>query len=290
MAKEDTKIDMLRKIPFVGKRIANCLEDVPTVGVLRLTGIIGPPGSPGRRVSLALSELSSSIDRLFKLPRIKGVALIVNSPGGSPVQSAMIADRIRQLSVEKEIPVYAFCEDVAASGGYWLACSAEEIFADPASIVGSIGVISAGFGFSEMLAKIGVERRVHTSGKKKAMLDPFAAEVRDDVERLQEIQEDIHDQFKEYVRSRRGDRLLASEEILFSGEFWTGRRAHELGLIDGLGDMRSIMRQKFGEKVNLQLVDIKRRFSFKSIIGGANSTEYLIDVLENHLHWRRYGL
>lgn len=290
MSEEPSKLDKLRSVPIIGSRIADRLEAAPTVGVLRLAGVIGPPGM-GRRHALALSELASSIDRAFKLPRLKAVALSVNSPGGAPVQAALIAGRIRQLAEEKEVPVYAFCEDVAASGGYWLACAAEEIYADPASIVGSIGVISAGFGFPEMLEKLGVERRVYTSGEKKGMLDPFVAESPDDVERLRDIQEDIHDQFKEYVRTRRSEKLSADEEVLFSGEFWTGRRAEELGLIDGLGDLRSVMRERYGEKVNLKVVGGAKRFGLQRLLGGRSDyIEQGIAAVEERLSWSRFGL
>jgi signal peptide peptidase SppA len=240
---------------------------------------------------LALAEQASSIERVFKLSRLKAVALAINSPGGSPVQSALLAGRIRQLAEENEIPVYAFCEDVAASGGYWLACAAEEIYADPASIVGSIGVVSAGFGFTDMLEKIGVERRVHTSGEKKGMLDPFVPEVEDDLARLREIQEDIHEQFKDYVRKRRGTKLIASEDMLFSGEFWTGRRSQELGLIDGLGDLRSVMREKYGEKVNLHLVGGRKRFGLGRLLGGqADLVDQGVAALEDRAYWSRFGL
>ncbi|MEC8371425.1 MAG: S49 family peptidase [Pseudomonadota bacterium] len=274
----------------MGDRIADRLEGAPTVGVLRLTGVIGQLG-PGRRGGLSLSEQAGSIDRAFKLPRLKAVALAINSPGGSPVQAALIARRIRQLAEEKEIPIYAFCEDVAASGGYWLACAAEEIYADPASIVGSIGVISAGFGFVDLLEKVGVERRVHTSGDKKGMLDPFVAEKADDIERLRDIQEDIHEQFKDYVRDRRAAKLTANESVLFSGEFWTGRRGMELGLVDGLGDLRSVMREKFGEKVNLRLVGVRKRLGLGRLLGGqADLAGNAFAAVEERLHWGRFGL
>jgi signal peptide peptidase SppA len=280
----------LRGVPIVGETLANALDGAPTVGVLRLSGIIGSSGM-GRRTGLALAEQASSIERVFKLSRLKAVALAINSPGGSPVQSALLAGRIRQLAEENEIPVYAFCEDVAASGGYWLACAAEEIYADPASIVGSIGVVSAGFGFTDMLEKIGVERRVHTSGEKKGMLDPFVPEVEDDLARLREIQEDIHEQFKDYVRKRRGTKLTASEDMLFSGEFWTGRRSQELGLIDGLGDLRSVMREKYGEKVNLHLVGGRKRFGLGRLLGGqADLVDQGIATLEDRAYWSRFGL
>lgn len=290
MTETSSKIEFLRGVPIVGEKLANALDGAPTVGVLRLSGIIGSSGM-GRRTGLALAEQASSIERVFKLSRLKAVALAINSPGGSPVQSALLAGRIRQLAEEKEIPVYAFCEDVAASGGYWLACAAEEIYADPASIVGSIGVVSAGFGFTELLEKIGVERRVHTSGEKKGMLDPFVPEVEDDLERLREIQEDIHEQFKDYVRKRRGAKLTANEDMLFSGEFWTGRRSQELGLIDGLGDLRSVMREKYGEKVNLRLVGERKRFGLVRLLGGqADLVDQGVAALEDRAHWSRFGL
>ena len=219
------------------------------------------------------------------------MALAVNSPGGAPVQAALIAGRIRALSEEKEIPVYAFCEDVAASGGYWLACAAEEIYAHPASIVGSIGVISAGFGFPGLLEKVGVERRVHTSGDKKGMLDPFQPEKPEDIERLRDIQEDIHEQFRDYVRVRRGDRLNGTDDVLFSGEFWTGRRARELGLVDGLGDLRTVMREKFGDKVDLKLVGGPRRFGLMRLFGSRGDLAAdAIGAIDERLHWSRYGL
>ncbi len=290
MIETSSKIEFLRGVPIVGETLANALDSAPTVGVLRLSGIIGSSGM-GRRTGLALAEQASSIERVFKLSRLKAVALAINSPGGSPVQSALLAGRIRQLAEENEIPVYAFCEDVAASGGYWLACAAEEIYADPASIVGSIGVVSAGFGFTDMLEKIGVERRIHTSGEKKGMLDPFVPEVEDDLERLREIQEDIHEQFKDYVRKRRGTKLTASEDMLFSGEFWTGRRSQELGLIDGLGDLRSVMREKFGEKVNLHLVGGRKRFGLGRLLGGqADLVDQGVAALEDRAYWSRFGL
>ena len=290
MTETSSKIEFLRGVPIVGETLANALDGAPTVGVLRLSGIIGSSGM-GRRTGLALAEQASSIERVFKLSRLKAVALAINSPGGSPVQSALLAGRIRQLAEENEIPVYAFCEDVAASGGYWLACAAEEIYADPASILGSIGVVSAGFGFTDMLEKIGVERRVHTSGEKKGMLDPFVPEVEDDLARLREIQEDIHEQFKDYVRKRRGTKLTASEDMLFSGEFWTGRRSQELGLIDGLGDLRSVMREKYGEKVNLHLVGGRKRFGLGRLLGGqADLVDQGIVALEDRAYWSRFGL
>ena len=188
------------------------------------------------------------------MPQLKAVALAINSPGGSAAQSALIARRIRDHSREKKIPVIAFCEDVAASGGYWLACIGDEIYADANSIVGSIGVVAATFGFPDLLRKIGIERRVHTAGERKAMLDPFRPEDPDEVERLQAIQRQIHENFIDWVRERRGDRLKGSDAELFSGEFWTGQRAVELGLVDGIDDLRGAMRRRFGDQVRLRPV------------------------------------
>lgn len=280
----------------------------PIVPVVRLAGVIGPGG--GLRPAINLATLAGVIERAFSVPDRAAVALVVNSPGGSPVQAALVAGRIRQLADEKGVPVFAFAEDVAASGGYWLACAADEIYADEASIVGSIGVVSAGFGFQDLLQRLGVERRVHTSGRRKAMLDPFRPEDPDDVIRLKAIQGEIHDGFKAMVARRRGDRLKAPEEELFSGEFWTGRRALDLGLIDGLGDVRSVMRARFGDKVRLRLVQGGRRLFqrrlFRTGIEGAGvggpaigglpagwageAADGLISALEERALWSRYGL
>ncbi|MEE8145953.1 MAG: S49 family peptidase [Kiloniellales bacterium] len=269
-------------------------EPPPVVAVLRLSGVIGGIG-PVRR-GLSLASQAHLIERAFKLPRLKAVALTINSPGGSPVQSALIAGRIRALAEEKNIPVVAFAEDVAASGGYWLACAADEIFAHESSIVGSIGVISAGFGFPALLERLGVERRVHTAGARKTMLDPFSSEDPKDVARLQTIQTDVHESFQDYVRQRRGERLTGEEADLFSGEFWTGRRALELGLVDALGDLRQVMRERYGEKVRLRLIDGARprwrpRLSVEVPAPDlAASAAALVGAVEERALWARYGL
>jgi signal peptide peptidase SppA len=232
------------------------------------------------------------------------VALSINSPGGSPVQSSLIARRIRQLATEKKVPVVAFAEDVAASGGYWLACAADEIYADASSIVGSIGVIAAGFGFSEMIDKIGIERRVYTAGERKSLLDPFRPENPEDVERLKAIQAEVHGGFQDWVRERRGDRLRGRPEDLFNGEFWTGKRALELGLIDGLDDLRAAMRRRFGDDVRLRQVGgerswLRRRFAGASSeflpdgLGGllpGNWADDLLAAIEARSIWGRFGL
>lgn len=268
-------------------------EPPPLVAVVRLSGVIGGIGRLRR--GLSLFDQASVIERAFKLPRLSAVALQVNSPGGSPVQSALIAGRIRALAEEKAVPVIAFAEDVAASGGYWLACAADEIYAQEASIVGSIGVVSAGFGFPELLSRIGVERRVHTAGARKAMLDPFRAEIPEDVARLEAIQAEIHETFKAYVRDRRGARLKGAEAELFSGEFWAGEQARELGLIDGFGELRQVMRQRYGEKVRLRPIDgARRRWRLPIGLGAgvelAEAAEGLMTGVEERALWARYGL
>ncbi len=271
----------------------------PVVAVLRLTGVIGQVGP--LRSGLSLARLADSIQRAFSMPRVKCVALAINSPGGSPVQSALIARRIRQLAAEKEIPVVAFAEDVAASGGYWLACAADEIYADANSIIGSIGVVASGFGFSDMIARIGIERRIYTAGDKKSLLDPFRPENPDDVARLKAVQAEIHENFRAWVRERRGDRLAASDEAIFSGEFWTGQKAQELGLIDGIDDLRSAMRRRFGDDVKLRLVSgreswLRRRLAFRGGDGDGfpllpmNWADDLISAVEARAWWNRYGL
>lgn len=272
----------------------------PTVAVLRLAGVIGLAGPVPLRGGMSLQGLAGQIDRAFRVKHLAAVALSINSPGGSPVQSAQIAKRIRDLARERDVPVIAFVEDIAASGGYWLACAGDEIFADSSSIVGSIGVVSAGFGFPELLSKIGVERRVHTSGTRKAMLDPFRPEQPEDVALLAGLQQDIHESFKAQVRDRRGRRLKADDATLFNGEVWSGRRAVELGLVDGLGDLRSVLRQRFGDRLRLVPVGGRRGWLSRQLRpatgweGGWGAERdwagELIAALEARALWSRYGL
>ncbi len=267
-------------------------KSAPVVAVLRLDGVISSGGLLGRP-GLNLASLAGPIEAAFALKKVKAVALAINSPGGSPVQSALITARIRQLSAEKKIPVFAFAEDVAASGGYWLSLAADEIYADPSSIVGSIGVISAGFGFTGLIDRIGVERRMHTSGERKSFLDPFRPEQPEDVARLLKLQAELHDNFKDEVRARRAGKLKAPEAELFSGEFWSGRQAKSLGLIDGLGDLRSVVRAKFGDKVRLRRVGAKqgwlrRRLGMQGLAGDAANA--LFSAAEERALWGRYGL
>ncbi len=264
----------------------------PLVSVVRMSGVIGRLGP--MRSGLSLSGLAPSIERAFKQRGAEAVALLINSPGGSPVQSSLIARRVRALAEEKEIPVYAFIEDLGASGGYWLACAADEIYADESSIVGSIGVITAGFGLDEAIKRFGVERRVYTSGERKSMLDPFRPENSKDVEHLKSIQADMHENFKRLVRERRGDKLASPEEELFNGAFWTGRQALERGLIDGIGDMRATLRARFGDKTRFRLFEakkpfFKRRLGFAGPSGGEWAAAALAAV-EERLMWSRFGL
>src|SRR6202162_1439781 len=222
-------LDLLRKLVPARFR-----TDIPVVPVVRLSGVIGvvTPLRPG----LMLSRLARSLERVFPVRNVRAVALIVNSPGGSPAQSHLIFRRIRQLAAEKKLPVIAFVEDVGASGGYMLACAADEIVCDQFSIVGSIGVVGGSFGFPKLMEKLGVERRLYTSGERKVMLDPFLPEKPEDVKRIKNIQKDIHEHFIALVRERRGSKLAGNEETLFSGEFWTAQMAIALGLGDRIGD------------------------------------------------------
>ncbi len=270
-------------------------DAVPTVSVVRLNGAIG--GAGFGRHGLNLAALEIPLRRAFGRRGVKAVALVINSPGGSAVQSAQIAERVRQLSEEKDVPVYAFMEDVAASGGYWLACAADEIYANPMSIVGSVGVIAATFGFHELLGKIGVERRLYAQGDNKSMLDPFRPEDPDDVKRLLDLQKDIHGQFKAYVKSRRGEKLNGTDKSLFNGDVWTGEKAVKKGLIDGLGEMRTVMRKKLGDKV--RFVPVQRHMSWlqRKLSGGMGSSigeegwaGELMAAVEERALWSRFGL
>lgn len=267
----------------------------PIVSVLRLSGVIG--AVMPFRSGLAMSNVAQLLERAFSVPGAQAVAIVINSPGGSAAQSHLIFKRIRAHAEEKKIPVLAFVEDAAASGGYMIACAADEIFADPASIVGSIGVVSAGFGFQELIARIGVERRVHTAGENKAMLDPFKPENPEDVARLKALQRKIHDVFVELVRSRRGAKLNESYEDLFSGAFWVGAEAVDLGLIDGLGDIRTILRQRFGEDVQVRMVEpsrsplLGRLFGRRAVTGGGLiDPAEVVGALEERAAWARLGL
>jgi signal peptide peptidase SppA len=275
--------------------IRNRFRRGPIVPVVRLSGVIANGGLLGGR-SLSIESVAPLLRRAFETRGARAVALALNSPGGSPVQSALIAQRIRLHAREKGLPVIAFVEDVAASGGYWLACAADEIIADPSSIVGSIGVISSGFGFQDLMTRIGVERRVHTSGENKSMLDPFRPEQPEDVVRLKRLQAEIHDGFKDWVRERRGRLLKGDENTLFSGEFWTARRGIDFGLVDGFGELRATLQQRYGDKVRLPVIGPRRRllsrFGLQGGLGGGIDMigPATLAALEERAHWQRFGL
>lgn len=266
---------MKRFIPFLAKG--------PLVSVIRLSGVIA---ASARGAPLNDQALAPAIERAFAKGKPAAVALVLNSPGGSPVQSALIAARIRRLAEEKKIPVHAFVEDVAASGGYWLACAADDIWVDDSSILGSIGVISAGFGFAEAIARIGIERRVYTAGADKSLLDPFRPENPDDIARLREVQDQIHQSFIAHVTARRGDRLNATEE-LFTGRFWAGRRAVELGLADGVAHIAPKLKALYGDKLRLQHFG-PRRGLFQRF--GASVIADVTAGVEDRALWSRFGV
>ncbi|MCO5731108.1 S49 family peptidase [Rhizobium sp. SSA_523] len=270
------------------------------IPVVRLQGAIMTGGGQFRPV-LNLANVASSLEKAFSKKDAPLVAISINSPGGSPVQSRLIYQRIRSLAEEKNKRVLVFVEDVAASGGYMIALAGDEIFVDPTSIVGSIGVVSGGFGFPELLAKIGVERRVYTAGENKVLLDPFQPEKEGDVEYLKTLQLDIHKVFIDMVKLRRGDRL-AEDATIFSGLFWTGTRGVDLGLVDGIGEMREVLRRRYGPKTRLELVGgarglLGRRLPGISLATGApgehlaaSAAQGLAQTLEERALWGRYGL
>ena len=225
------------------------------VPVVRLHGVIAADPRPGR---LNIESVAPLLKRAFALKSAPAVAIIVNSPGGSPVQSRLISKRIRDLAEENGKPVLVFVEDAAASGGYFIAVAGDEIIADPSSIVGSIGVIFAGFGFVGAIDRLGIERRVHTAGRNKSTLDPFLPEKPEDVARIKQMELDVHKVFIDWVKARRGDRLKGADDDLFTGEFWSGVRGLDLGLVDALGDVRAVLRERYGEKVELQVIAPRR--------------------------------
>jgi signal peptide peptidase SppA len=268
-----------------------------TIPVIRLHGAILAGGNQFRP-SLSLASAAGAIEKAFAIKGAPAVAISVNSPGGSPVQARLIYKRIRDLAAEKNKRVIVFVEDAAASGGYMIALAGDEIVADPSSIVGSIGVVSAGFGFQELIGKIGIERRVHTAGQNKSILDPFQPEKKADVERLKTLQLEIHDTFIDMVRERRGAKL-ADEPDLYTGLFWTGRKGLELGLVDALGDMRSFLKERYGDKTRLQLVAaprsfLSRRLGLSRIGAGeglaASAAGGLAAAMQERALWARLGL
>ncbi|WP_299639908.1 S49 family peptidase [uncultured Ruegeria sp.] len=265
---------MKLSLPFVKKH--------PCVAIVRLSGSIGMAG----RGSLNDTTLAPILEKAFRKGKPAAVALEINSPGGSPVQSSLIGARIRRLSEELDVPVIGFVEDVAASGGYWLAAAADEIWADDSSVLGSIGVISAGFGAHVFLARQGFERRIHTAGKSKSMLDPFSPEKKEDVARLQGLLSDIHENFTSHVKARRGKKLDQTAD-LFTGEIWLARRAQELGLIDGIAHLKPKMQERFGDKVKFRRYGVRKPIWSRF---GASLAQDAIAGLEERAAYARFGL
>jgi signal peptide peptidase SppA len=269
---------------------------IDIVPVVRFSGVIGvvTPLRPG----LMLATVARTLERAFKVRNARAVALVINSPGGSPSQSNLIYRRIRQLAEENNIPVLVFIEDVGASGGYMLACAGDEIICDQYSIVGSIGVVGGSFGFPGLMEKLGIERRIYTSGDRKVMLDPFQPEKPEDVNRIKAIQKDIHAHFIALVKERRGTKLNGSDDVLFSGEFWTASTAVEMGLADRIGDLRSTLRERFGPDVRMPLITAERTL-FGRRLPGVDLSEFaerpgfaadLLSALEVRAIWSRFGL
>lgn len=284
--------DYLKYIPFVGE----WLEPTDKVAVIRMAGVIAD-SSMMRRAGINYNKFKDPILDAFDVPRVKAVALVINSPGGAPAQCSMIATMITRLSDENNIPVFSFVEDVAASGGYWLACAGKEIYTQETSIVGSIGVISSGFGFDKFIGKHEIERRIHTSGRDKSFLDPFKPEKADDVDRLKSLQAEMHDAFKNWVRARRAGKLNGGEEELMEGAFWTGSAALRHGLIDGIGSVGAIMKGKFGDEIKFVDCSPEKKgilSQFLPFFGGeakiGMDPGMIIDAAEERAVWSRFGL
>jgi signal peptide peptidase SppA len=288
---------MERLIELLPARLRPGIVVVP---VVRLSGVIGAvtPLRPG----MSLAGVARTLERAFDMKHAKAVALVINSPGGSPVQSRQIYVRIRQLAAEKKLPVLVFVEDVAASGGYMIACAGDEIFCDPSSIMGSIGVVGGAFGFQDLIKKIGVERRLYTAGAHKAMLDPFLPENPDDVARVKALQREIHAIFIALVKQSRGSRLKGADDVLFTGEYWAGETSVSLGLADAIGDLRSTLRARYGDKVLMPVIApatgmlsslLGRKSAgagaLTSIDGIAGLPDELISALETRAIWAKFG-
>jgi signal peptide peptidase SppA len=285
------------------KKLKEYCEDAPVVGplfdpkpkvvLIRMAGVIADSANM-RKASISFEKYKKNIEKAFSMKPLKAVVLVINSPGGAPAQCSLITAQIRKLSEEKEIPVIAFVEDIAASGGYWLACAADEIYAQESSIVGSIGVISQGFGFEDFIAKHDIKRRVYAAGDNKGFLDPFLPEQEKDVKRLQAMQGDIHDSFKNWVKNRRAERLNGTDKELMNGDFWAGNEAAKRGLIDGLGDYISILEDKFGKDLRyVELSPDKGLLSGFMPMGAkadTNLVEMALETAETRSLWSRFGL
>lgn len=284
---------LVSRLPKIVDRSGNA----PVVAVLKLHGVITPTPSPFGRGTININTVESALIRAFDHDRLSAVALAINSPGGAATQSALVAERIRELAARRNVPVLAFCEDVAASGGYWLACAADEIYAHASSLVGSIGVVSAGFGLTGLLDRLGVERRVYTAGTNKVRLDPFRPEKPEDVAWLESLQGQLHELFVSWVRKRRGDKLSTDNDDLFSGEVWTGARAVELGLVDGVGNLREVIKDRFPD-AEIAIAEPKRPLLARLGMAGAASVGLspadrllaAMEAFETRAMWSRFGM
>ena len=282
-----TAKNLWKKLPFVG-------EAKPIVTHLELSGVIAAASRTGK--SLNLRRVEKALDAAFEPDNLEAVAISINSPGGSPVQSRLIHDRIRFLAAKKEVPVYTFVEDVGASGGYILSIAGDEIYTDPSSIVGSIGVIGGGFGFHEAITKLGVERRIYTSGENKSQLDPFQPEDPKDIAKQQVLMDALHEIFINLVKERRGEKLVEDDEI-FSGAYWHAERAKELGLIDAFGEVRQTLKEKFGDDVKIKRIETEERSFIQKLLSSNQqswpksliSSEDVLDTIETREKWSRFG-
>jgi signal peptide peptidase SppA len=272
------------RIPVLADRV----ERKDVVAVVKLHGVITPSPSPLARGAINLAAVETALTRAFGHERLKAVALLVNSPGGAPTQSGLVAERIRQLADDKGVPVLAFCEDGAASGGYWLACAADEIYAHRTSMVGSIGVISGGFGFTGLLERFGIERRLHTAGANKSRLDPFSPEKPEDVEWLKKMHAQLHELFVSWVKERRGTRLTDTDD-LFTGDVWLGAKALELGLIDGLGSLRQVLTERY-PNAEISVAEPKKPLLARLGIGAPAAASAVLDAVTQKAAWSRFGL
>ena len=265
-----------------------CCDKTPLVVSLDLQGVISQDSKMSS--NLNFNNIAPLLKKAFETKKIKAVALNINSPGGSPVQSELIYNYVRELSIEKKIPVYTFAQDVAASGGYWLLLSGDEVYAHNSSVIGSIGVISSGFGFVELIKKIGIERRVYSEGKNKAVLDPFKVEEEANIEILKDAQRDIYESFTDLVRSRRQNKLKESEDKLFTGAFWSGKKSASLGLVDGICDMRSKMKEKFGDNVKITQITAKKSFLKGLFSEKTHLPESILNKIEEKIKLTHFGL
>ncbi|HJD55107.1 MAG TPA: S49 family peptidase [Rickettsia endosymbiont of Pyrocoelia pectoralis] len=276
-----------RQMSKIDQLLASLFGDSKhVIAVLRLSGVIGKVSA--MQSGLTLESLNELIEKAFKVKKLKALCLIINSPGGAPVQAELIAKRIRDLAKENKIKIYSFIEDVAASGGYWLACSGDQIYASRSSVIGSIGVVSSGFGFHEAINKLGIERRVYTEGTNKAVLDPFKPINKDDLKIIKNLQKQVYEHFVDYIKTRRTGKLTQQDDVLFNGEFWAGQTALDYGLIDGIGDMYSTMKEKFGEDVKFQYLCVKqswlkKKLGMASKILADNFATSLISSVENKI-------